>query len=485
MQMNKNSTRQVSLDSNELPPPDRPEPKDRKFTSEVIEKVIREVKEQLADPVLALMFEQDFPNTLDTTVYYFGKNETTGRPDAFIITGDIQAMWQRDSTNQVLPYLPYVNEDQKLKDLIIGVINRQIHNVLIDPYANAFNFKEQVSPFTTDNTTKLLPNNTRVQAMNPYIWERKYEIDSLAAVLKLQVEFYEQSEGDDSFMHEDYFRSLEIIYQTLVENQLGTKQEDQVKRIPYTFQREARNPTDTLSHGRQNLCTGQGGMIKSAFRPSDDACTFAYFVPGNAMLVTYLQKTADIIQTKNPDLSQKLSQLAFQIKQSIYSKAITKDINGNSVFAYETDGFGNHFKMDDANIPSLLSLPYLKFIDQDDPLYQNTRNMVLDSNQNPYYFSGKDGHGIGGPHVGDEYVWPMAIITRAITSNNDQEILECLEILKTTTAGTYFIHESFLARDSNNFTREWFAWANTYFGELILDLLQRKPYLLTKKVSEK
>lgn len=86
------------------------------------------------------------------------------------------------------------------------------------------------------------------------------------------------------------------------------------------------------------------------------------------------------------------------------------------VFAFEVDGFGSAYFMDDANIPSLLSLPYLGYVDKNDPIYKNTRKFVL-SEYNPYFFKGEAGEGIGGPHVGPGYIWPMSIIMRVYTSD--------------------------------------------------------------------
>jgi meiotically up-regulated gene 157 (Mug157) protein len=133
--------------------------------------------------------------------------------------------------------------------------------------------------------------------------------------------------------------------------------------------------------------------------------------------------------------------------------------------------------MDDANVPSLLALPYLGCIEANDPLYLNTRKFIL-SPDNPWYFEGKAGKGIGGPHVGEEMIWPLSIIMQAMTSTDEQEIRECLKILKSTHAGTGFMHESFHMDDPSRFTRSWFAWANTLFGEMILRTERDFPSIL-------
>jgi meiotically up-regulated gene 157 (Mug157) protein len=147
------------------------------------------------------------------------------------------------------------------------------------------------------------------------------------------------------------------------------------------------------------------------------------------------------------------------------------------IYAYEVDGFGNQLLMDDANVPSLLSLSYLGCCTANDPVYVRTRSFVL-SDDNPYFFRGKAGEGIGGPHVGLHMIWPLGIIMRALTSNDDKEILNCLRVLKNTHAGTGFMHEAFDKDDPKKFTRSWFAWANTMFGELIVKLHEQRPHLL-------
>ena len=126
--------------------------------------------------------------------------------------------------------------------------------------------------------------------------------------------------------------------------------------------------------------------------------------------------------------------------------------------------------MDDSNAPSLLSLAYLGDVKPNDPIYRNTRKFVL-SDSNPYFFKGKAGEGIGGPHIGYDMIWPMSIMMRAFTSLDDAEIQNCMVSLMNTDAGTGFIHESFNKDDPKNFTRAWFAWQNTLFGELVLKLV--------------
>jgi meiotically up-regulated gene 157 (Mug157) protein len=165
----------------------RPKLADRKFTSKAVEATIQKVKADIKDPEIAWLFENCYPNTLDTTVNYSEKN---GKPDTFVITGDIFAMWMRDSSAQVWPYLPLIKNDPALKKVIQGVLSRQAKCVLIDPYANAFNEGPTGSEWDTDVTD-----------MKPELHERKWEIDSLCYPVRLAYNYWKIS-GDASFFDE-------------------------------------------------------------------------------------------------------------------------------------------------------------------------------------------------------------------------------------------------------------------------------------------
>ena len=163
-------------------------------------------------------------------------------------------------------------------------------------------------------------------------------------------------------------------------------------------------------------------------------------------------------------------ELASEVENAIKKYAVVKHPKYGKIYAFEVDGFGNTYLMDDSNAPSLLSLAYLGDVKPNDPIYRNTRKFVL-SDSNPYFFKGKAGEGIGGPHIGYDMIWPMSIMMRAFTSLDDAEIQNCMVSLMNTDAGTGFIHESFNKDDPKNFTRAWFAWQNTLFGELVLKLV--------------
>ncbi len=438
----------------------RPPLAKRNFTSKAVEGAIAEFKAGVKDPELAWLFENCFPNTLDTTVFYALKG---ARPDTYVITGDIDAMWLRDSCAQVWPYLPFIKKDEKLRQLVAGVVNRQAHCVLEDPYANAF-YKDdsKVSEWKTDHTD-----------MKPGIHERKYEIDSLCYPIRLAYRYWKET-GDSKPFGEEWKRSIELTLQTFREQQRKTG------KGPYHFQRQTSAPTDTLPMGGYGFPIKPNGLVCSMFRPSDDATVYPYLVPSNFFAVVSLKHAAEMVDAvfKDEKLTSELKGLAAEVEQALQKNAIVTHPQFGKIYAFEVDGFGNSNLMDDANVPSLLALPYLDAVPQNDPIYQNTRKFVL-SGSNPYFYKGTAGEGIGGPHVGkDGMIWPLSIIARGLTSSDDAEIKHCIAMLKSTHAGTGFMHETFNKNDPADFTRTWFAWANTIFGEFLWKTYQQKPQLL-------
>jgi len=438
----------------------RPPLGSRNFTSKAVEAKILSIKPRIKDPKLAWMFENCFPNTLDTTVE---QGTLNGKPDTFVITGDIHAMWLRDSTAQVWPYLPLVNEDAELKQLIAGVIHRQTYSILIDPYANAFNKNKEGGEWMSDFTD-----------MRPELHERKWEIDSLCYAVRLAYEYWKKT-GDTSVFDQDWQNAAALIYKTFVEQQrksgLG----------PYKFERKTPRQLDTLSNNGYGQPLKPVGLINSSFRPSDDATTYGFLIPSNLFAVTSLKQMAEISETVtlNKGFADKCRELAHEVNVAVFKYGVVEHPKHGKVFAYEVDGFGNAAFMDDANVPSLLALPYLGCVEASNPVYQNTRKLIW-SEDNPYFFKGKAAEGIGGPHVGYDMVWPMSIIMKAMTSNNNQEIKWCIKTLRDTDGDTGFMHETFHKDDPKNFTRSWFAWANTLFGELIIKLVDSgKSDLLT------
>jgi meiotically up-regulated gene 157 (Mug157) protein len=436
----------------------RPPVTQRKFNSMAIENAINEVKAGIANEELKWLFENCFPNTLDTTVYF---EDDANHPDTFVITGDIDAMWLRDSSAQVWPYLPYMEHDQKLQRLIAGVINRQTKCILIDPYANAFYKDKRQSPWHTDHTE-----------MKPFVHERKWEIDSLCYTIRLAFGYYDYTKDKTPF-GADWLRAAGLIVQTFKEQQRKDN------KGPYHFQRIGGGASDT------QCCDGYGrpvnpvGLICSSFRPSDDSTEYLFLIPSNYFAVASLRQLQQLLTELYPgnSLIAEASNLADEVTAALNEHAIVEHPKLGKIVAYETDGNGHTNLMDDANIPALLSLPYLNVLASNDPLYQNTRKFAL-SSYNPWYFKGSAAEGIGGPHIGKDMIWPMGIIMRALTSSSDEEITHCLKMLVKTHAGTGFMHEAFNKNNPQHFTRKWFAWANTLFGELIIKLSQEKPELL-------
>ncbi|KJE97157.1 twin-arginine translocation pathway signal [Capsaspora owczarzaki ATCC 30864] len=454
----------------------RPIPADRKFVSPVVDSAIQNVSAKMKDQDLAGIFANSLPNTLDTTVYLFQQSPSLS---SFIITGDITAMWLRDSTNQLLPYLRFVQQDSNLRNLVHGAINRQVENILSDVYANAFNL-DQVSnhgDHTDDQTSRPSYLGTSVDAMaNKLVFERKYELDSLCAVLKLSYAYYNATRTLTPF-NANWVSAISLILSTMQIQTQDTAQEDKNGGPAYSFQRTTNEPSDSLLHGRGYPCSFTG-MIKSNFRPSDDANIYCFSIPSNAMAVVELRHVAEILSALGQSaLASQASALATSVDAAIRAYGVVQHPVAGQIFAYEVDGFGNYLFMDDANIPSLLSLPYLGYINASDALYQRTRAAVL-SSTNPWYFSGAATDGVGGPHNGVGWIWPMAISIRAFTSVSDTEISKCLEDLKQSSAGSGFMHESFWRDSYGSYTRPWFAWANSLFGDLILHISDTRPYLI-------
>ena len=440
----------------------RPELSKRKFVSKSLENTIKKVKKSIADEELAWIFENCYPNTLDTTVNHYQKN---GKPYTYVITGDIDAMWLRDSSAQVFPYLSLAKEDEKLKNLLKGVINKQIEFVLLDPYANVFyDDNQKVSEWKNDFTE-----------MKPGVHKRKWEIDSLCYVMRLSYHYWKTT-GDASIFDEVWKNAMLLILKTFRE------QQRKENKGPYKFQRGNGNPLDTQFGGGYGNPTHKNGLIHSMFRPSDDATFYPYLISSNMFAVVSLTQISEIFNTNFSSLNidNQFIELANEVGEAIKNYAIFDRKEFGKIYALEIDGFGNALFMDDANVPNLLSIPYLGYTSYHDEIYKNTRKFSL-STANPWFNEGKFAKGIGGPHVGENKIWPLGLIMQALTTDDDEEIFCCLKTLKNTHAGTGFIHESFDVNNPKDFSRSWFAWANTLFGELILHLYEKKPEVLKRK----
>lgn len=397
-------------------------------------------------PELARTFAHCFPNTLETTVRLLDDGTS------FVFTGDIPAMWLRDSSAQVSPYLPLAAHDLDLRHFISGLIERQARYLLIDPYANAFNAEPDGSGHSGDIPLK-----------GEWVWERKFELDSLCYPISLLYRYWQATNNGTVFS-----AAVREMFNVVLRVMRTEQRHHEVS--PYTFERpDPLLPSDTLTHGGRGTPVTYTGMVWSGFRPSDDACTHGYLIPANMFAVVVLDQMAEMAQGAlgDAELASSALSLRDEIEQGIQNYGVVEHPLYGQIYAYETDGFGHHLLMDDANVPSLLSIPYLGYRSAEDPLYLRTRRFIL-SPDNPYYFSGEHASGVGSPHTPGGLIWPIALAMQGLTSTDPGEQQQLLNTLTATTAGTHYMHESFHPDEPGHFTRPWFAWANSLFSEFAL-----------------
>ncbi len=428
----------------------RPPPEQRCFTSARVEAAIRHVGADLACPQLQRLFANTLPNTLDTAV----RHVAATRPLTFVVTGDIAAMWHRDAVHQIWPYLRFVGDDRALARLVAGVLNQLVDFLLIDPWANAFEAEGGRSPWAGDHTV-----------MHPRVHERKWELDSPAAVMRLSHRWWQASGGDTTPFDARWREAMAAAIGVLRQHQ------GRGEASPYRFQRRTTNPLDSLVLDGRGPPSAPLALVRSAFRPSDDACSLPFHVPANFMVAAALQDLAALAQAIGAlALAADAARLGGEIRAALDALPVP--------WPYELDGFGSLLMMDDANVPSLLSLPWLGAVRADDARWRETRRRVLSGAGNPYYVQGRVATGVGSPHTGPRAVWPLAQVMQALTAEDDAEIIGTLRSLCAGSAATGFMHEAFDADDPARFTRPWFAWANSMFGELVLTLHQTRPHLL-------
>lgn len=412
------------------------------FINEYSDKIYKKFKnEKYAD-----LFANTMNNTLDTTIKYLEDGTV------FVLTGDIPAMWLRDSVCQVRPFLIFCKDNEGLQRIIEGVLNKHYQLIQIDPYANAFNESDNNKGHQNDITD-----------MDGNVWERKYEIDSLCYTIQLAYLYYKIT-GNTEHINNEFVKTVTIIMD------LWETEQNHSEKSTYTFERP--NPpaqTDTLQNGGKGTPVDYTGMTWSGFRPSDDACTYGYLVPSNFfahLVLGYLEELFEFV-LKNDEIKNRAKKLKEEIFRGIENYAIT-EFDGKKIYAYETDGMGNYLLMDDANVPSLLALPFLGVNSMDKEIYENTRKFVLSKN-NPYYYEGKVVSGIGSPHTPTGYVWHISMAIEGLTSDSIEEKIKILDSMANTDAGTGLMHESFDPNNPSIYTREWFSWANSMFCELMLD----------------
>ncbi|KAK4962992.1 hypothetical protein LTR10_000619 [Elasticomyces elasticus] len=477
----------------------RPSTHCRTFESDLVEKIIRDMNATMIDRDLARIFENAFPNTLDTTVKWHTDGVVSKTDKAqqvlsgqrwaadgawkgaqsFIVTGDINAEWLRDSTNQLAQYQPLAKKDKAISNLILGAINTQAEYVIESPYCNAF----QPPPPSRLRAT----DNGQSDAVHPayepgQVFECKYELDSLAHFLRLGNEYHAHT-GSTAFLTPRWYKALESLLKVLDEQSKPTFEEESgtYERQMYRFQRNTNTGTETLNlAGNGNPLNYGTGLIRSAFRPSDDATILGFFIPANAMMAVELKRAAAILATASgkSKLAADLKKRGETIEKGIWTHAVIQHPTLKvPVFAFEIDGYGSHILMDDANVPSLLSLPYLGFVAKNERTYQNTRKMILSKDTNPYYLTGSAFSGIGGPHVGLQHAWPMSLLMQVLTSDDVDEITDALERVKGTCL-LGVVHESVNVERVRDYTRSWFAWANSVLAQAVLDVAERYPEVL-------
>lgn len=407
--------------------------------------LLHTVQKKSPNKELSDIFNRVYLNTLQNAI------KPLADSTYFVLTGDIPAMWLRDSACQIKPYLKLV-QDPSIEVMFRGVIEKQLQSILLDPYANAFNETANGRGHQNDLTD-----------MHPAVWERKYELDSLCYPIQLSYLFWKKS-GRTEHFNTTFLNAVKRILDVWkIEQNHG-------EYSSYRFDRMNCPAHDTLSHDGLGSPVAYTGMTWSGFRPSDDGCTYGYHIPSNMFAVVVLGYLQEIMEDVYADreTAKRVEGLKNEIDVGIKTYGIVDYPSFGPIFAYETDGLGNYNLMDDANVPSLLAIPYLGYTDHTDVIYKNTRAFIL-SKENPYYYEGIYASGIGSPHTPENFVWPISLAIQGITSGDQREKERLLTLMAATDGGTGLMHESFDVNNHQSFTRPWFSWANAMYCELMLD----------------
>jgi uncharacterized protein len=354
---------------------------------------------------------------------FFSESDGT----TYVQTGDIPAMWLRDSAAQTIPYVRFVRRSPALHKVFFGVIQRDAKNILVDPYAEAF-------------------------SADYHVWERKWEIDSLAWPVLLVFTYYANT-LDRSIFTPTLHRAMQTIVTTLqCEQHHGS-----CSHYVWT------HPVPT--HAAFNPGTG---MIWSAFRPSDDPVTYRFNIPQNAMAVVAMKLLARFARQafKDDALAQRATTLAAQVQAGILRYGKTDSRRYGWMYVYETDGNGHVKMMDDANIPNLTALPWYGWCSNTDAVYLDTRRFTL-SSDDPYYYSGTYATGLGSSHTPPGWVWPLGIIGAALTATQRQDVVGSIDMLDRSDTIDGLMHESIDPNNPWRFTRPEFGWANAFWADLL------------------
>jgi meiotically up-regulated gene 157 (Mug157) protein len=440
----------------------RPAPACRTFNSSVVENTITQLTGIIKDPDLKRLFENSYPNTLDTAIKWKGyaANDSTEEL-TFIITGDINAMWLRDSANQMQSYLPLLNASSSpdsLASLYRGVINLQARYLLTQPFCESFQAPTE-SGIPPQNNTNSDTDTVYPPFNNETVFECKYELDSLAAFLEISSNYYSATKDITFFTKYQWVSAVQAILN--VANAMLTTStytaNGSVAVSPYTWERETNRASETTENsGLGNPVQNGTGLIRSFFRPSDDATIFQFLIPSNMMFSAKLALCAPIMSQipGQQALANEMQSLSSSLRSAITDWGIINHPKFGHIYAYEVDGYGGQNIMDDANVPSLLSAPFIGYLSQSDSVYQNTRSVLL-SAHNPYFMRGPVINAIGGAHDGPGFGWPMASIVRILTSDDDAEITQALQEIVSSTDQLGLIHESINTFNVTDWTRQW------------------------------
>ncbi|HTU81538.1 MAG TPA: glycoside hydrolase family 125 protein [Candidatus Acidoferrales bacterium] len=361
-------------------------------------------------------------NTLFTD--FFKESDGT----TYVQTGDIPAMWLRDSAAETMPYIRFVAAFPGLQPIFAGVLERDAKNILVNPHAEAFSADYRV-------------------------WEGKWEIDSLAWPVLLALVYYVNTHDRSIFTPALHAATRAIVATYRCEQHHAACSH-------YSW------PYPVPTHERYNPDTG---MIWSGFRPSDDPVTYRFNVPQNMFAVVAMRLLAQYAREAfdDPALAQSASRLAAQVQIGIERYGRRWDpAHGGWTYVYETDGYGNDNLMDDANMPNLTTMPNFGWCADDDPVYRNTRRFTL-SFANPYYYTGKYATGLGSPHTPKGWVWPLGIIGAAFSATKPEEIEKAIAMLDASDTLNGLMHESVNPNDPSQFTRPEFGWANAFWADLL------------------
>jgi meiotically up-regulated gene 157 (Mug157) protein len=378
-------------------------------------------------PTLNAKLDRLYLTAFDETIQRHALVQRDGT--TYVSTGDIDSEWLRDASAIVRPYISLSQRDGDVQSTLRGVVARQAKYILIDPYANAF-------------------------SRNYGVVERKFEVDSLLYPIWFAYEYYRQT-GDRSIFTPTVRRAFGRVLATMRDEQ------HHPQRSHYTHSQ--------LANGGHGSPVRYTGMIWSGFRPSDDPVRYHFNVPVNMFAVVVMKDLTNVARDVWHDdaMARNAWGLSVEIQRGIeqYGTLVLKPFG--RIYAYEVDGLGHANVMDDANVPSLLSIPYFGYLPKTNSLYLATRRFAL-SDRNPYYFRGKFAQGIGSPHTPHGYVWPLALCVQALTATDDREVDRVFSWIAVSDTGDHRLHESFNADWPESYTREDFAWPNALYAELVL-----------------